>query len=171
MNTTPLPAPAEMTPRERWMALLERRTPDRIPTDIWATDEVYQRLFRDLGCSTYEALWRKLHIGIDAKTIEIRAIEVTSNSVGDAPVLPSLLEQIDRHEALLSVSGSGAYVTKVCSIRLGSGEVFFLSLVFSTQTLRMLRALASSSKIKNNITRSIRKQKILYINSTIKHKN
>lgn len=51
-----------MTPRERWMALLERRSPDRIPTDIWATDEVYQRLFRDLGCSTYEALWRKLHI-------------------------------------------------------------------------------------------------------------
>ena len=58
--------------------------------------------------------WRKLHIGIDAQTLEIRAIEVTPNSVGDAPVLPSLLGQIDPHEALLSVSGDGAYDTKAC---------------------------------------------------------
>ena len=56
----------------------------------------------------------KLHIGIDAQTLEIRAIEVTPNSVGDAPVLPSLLGQIDPNEALLSVSGDGAYDTKAC---------------------------------------------------------
>jgi IS5 family transposase len=37
----------------------------------------------------YRRQWRKLHIGIDAQTMEIRAIEVTPNSVGDAPVLPS----------------------------------------------------------------------------------
>ena len=57
----------------------------------------------------YRRQWRKLHIGIDAQTLEIRAIEVTPNSVGDAPVLPSLLGQIDLDEALLSVSGDGAY--------------------------------------------------------------
>ena len=62
----------------------------------------------------YRRQWRKLHIGIDAQTMEIRAIEVTPNSVGDAPVLPSLLGQIDPHEALLSVSGDGAYDTKGC---------------------------------------------------------
>ena len=62
----------------------------------------------------YRRQWRKLHIGIDAQTLEIRAIEVTPNSVGDAPVLPSLLGQIDPHEALLSVSGDGAYDTKAC---------------------------------------------------------
>ncbi len=62
----------------------------------------------------YRRQWRKLHIGIDAQTMEIRAIEVTPNSVGDAPVLPSLLGQIDPHEALLSVSGDGAYDTKAC---------------------------------------------------------
>ena len=46
--------------------------------------------------------------------MEIRAIEITPNSVGDAPVLPSLLGQIDPHEALLSVSGNGDYDTKAC---------------------------------------------------------
>ena len=38
-------------------------------------------------------LWRKIHIGIDEGTIEIRAVEVTS-SIGDAPMLPDLLDQI-----------------------------------------------------------------------------
>jgi hypothetical protein len=62
----------------------------------------------------YRRQWRKLHIGIDAQTMEIRALEVTPNSAGDAPVLPSLLGQIDPNEALLSVSGDGAYDTKAC---------------------------------------------------------
>lgn len=52
----------EMTPRERWLALLDRRPVDRIPTDYQATAEVTQRLRRDLGCASEEALWRKLHI-------------------------------------------------------------------------------------------------------------
>ena len=51
-----------MTPRERWLALLDRKTPDRIPTDYQATDEVTARLRRDLGCADDEALYRKLHI-------------------------------------------------------------------------------------------------------------
>ena len=41
----------EMTPRERWLALLERKTPDRVPTDYQATEEVTARLRRDLGCA------------------------------------------------------------------------------------------------------------------------
>ena len=35
--------------------------------------------------------WRKIHIGIDAETLEVRAVEMTSNRIGDAPVLPDLL--------------------------------------------------------------------------------
>ena len=62
----------------------------------------------------YRRQWRKLHLGIDAQTMEIRALEVTTNSVGDAPMLPALLGQIDPTEALLSVSGDGAYDTKAC---------------------------------------------------------
>jgi Transposase DDE domain len=62
----------------------------------------------------YRRQWRKLHIEIGGRTLEIRAIEITPNSVGDAPMLPSLLGKIDTHEALLSVTGDGAYDTKAC---------------------------------------------------------
>ena len=51
-----------MTPRERWLAILAGRKPDRIPTDLWSTPEVLERLKRDLDCPTEEALWRKLHV-------------------------------------------------------------------------------------------------------------
>lgn len=30
--------------------------------------------------------WRKVHLGIDASTLEIWAMEVTDNSIGEAPV-------------------------------------------------------------------------------------
>ncbi|MDZ7854814.1 IS5 family transposase [Sphaerotilus sp.] len=62
----------------------------------------------------YRRQWRKVHLGIDAETLEIRAIEVTDNSVGDAPMLPELLSQIPDEEAVLSVSGDGAYDTQDC---------------------------------------------------------
>jgi hypothetical protein len=60
----------------------------------------------------YRRQWRKVHLGIDAETLEIRAIEVTSNRVGDAQVLPDLLAQISADEMIASVSGDGAYDTK-----------------------------------------------------------
>jgi uroporphyrinogen decarboxylase len=52
----------DMTPRQRWLALLENEPVDRIPTDYQATPEVTQRLLRELGCTDEEALWRKLHV-------------------------------------------------------------------------------------------------------------
>jgi uroporphyrinogen decarboxylase len=51
-----------MTPRERWLAVLERRTPDRIPMDYWTTAEAQEKLMRHLGVSTTEALHERLHI-------------------------------------------------------------------------------------------------------------
>ena len=62
----------------------------------------------------YRRQWRKVHLGIDASTLEIRAIEVTDNSVGDAPMLPGLLAQIPPDEPIASVRGDGAYDTKDC---------------------------------------------------------
>ncbi|MFT7402472.1 MAG: hypothetical protein ACI83N_002076, partial [Hydrogenophaga sp.] len=62
----------------------------------------------------YRRQWRKVHLGIDAHTLEIGAIEVTDNSVGDAPMLPELLAQIPLDEALASVSAGGACDTKAC---------------------------------------------------------
>jgi uroporphyrinogen decarboxylase len=52
----------EMTPRQRWLALLDHKTPDRIPADYQATEEVTARLCRDLDCGDQESLFRKLHI-------------------------------------------------------------------------------------------------------------
>lgn len=51
-----------MTPRQRWLALLNREKPDRIPTDYWATPEVTQRLIGELECGDEWGLYRKLHI-------------------------------------------------------------------------------------------------------------
>jgi hypothetical protein len=62
----------------------------------------------------YRRQWRKVHLGIDAATLEIRAIEVTDNTTGDAPMLPCLLDQIPAEESIASVSGDGAYDTKGC---------------------------------------------------------
>jgi hypothetical protein len=51
---------------------------------------------------------------VDAQTLEIRAIEVTDNAIGDSPMLPQLLAQIPEDELLCSVSADGAYDTKAC---------------------------------------------------------
>jgi hypothetical protein len=59
-------------------------------------------------------LWRKIHIGIDEQTLEIRAIEVTSSSIGDAPILPDLLNQIPPDQELGRVTADGAYDTRKC---------------------------------------------------------
>ena len=59
-------------------------------------------------------IWRKLHIGIDEGSLEIRAVEMTGNEIGDAPVLPALLEQIPADEEIVSVTADGAYDTRQC---------------------------------------------------------
>ena len=64
--------------------------------------------------ASYRRQWRKVHIGIDAETLDIRAIEVTTNAIGAAPVLPDLLAQIPADEPIRSVGGDGAYDTKKC---------------------------------------------------------
>lgn len=48
------------------------------------------------------------------QALEIRAIEVTDSTTGDAPMLHCLLEQMSSDEALASVIGDGAYDTKRC---------------------------------------------------------
>ena len=62
----------------------------------------------------YRRQWCKVHLAIDAHTLDIRAIEVTDNATGDARMLPELLSQIPAHEPIASVGGDGAYDTKAC---------------------------------------------------------
>ena len=52
--------------------------------------------------------WRKLHLGVEANTREIVAVELTTDDVGDVTELPRLLDQIDGGVA--SMTGDGAYV-------------------------------------------------------------
>lgn len=59
-------------------------------------------------------VWRKIHLGIDEETLEIRAVEVTSGNVGDAPTLPDLLAQIPANEDIAAVTADGAYDTRAC---------------------------------------------------------
>ena len=59
-------------------------------------------------------VWRKVHLGVDEKTLEIRAVEFTSSDIGDAPMLPELLDQIPSDQEIASVTADGAYDTRKC---------------------------------------------------------
>jgi uroporphyrinogen decarboxylase len=51
-----------MTPRERWLAVLQRKTPDRVPMDYWTTNEARDKLMKHLGVADDRALYQRLHI-------------------------------------------------------------------------------------------------------------
>jgi len=51
-----------MTPRERWLAVLQRRKPDRVPMDYWGTEEASAMLRKHLGCRTIDQALAKLHV-------------------------------------------------------------------------------------------------------------
>lgn len=51
-----------MTPRERWLAVLTRQTPDRVPMDYWGTPEATDKLIKHLGCTDFDAACERLHI-------------------------------------------------------------------------------------------------------------
>ena len=51
-----------MTPRERWLAVLQHRIPDRVPTDYWTTDEAHARLKAHMGIVDDDVLYERLHI-------------------------------------------------------------------------------------------------------------
>ncbi|MBM3493184.1 MAG: uroporphyrinogen-III decarboxylase-like protein [Armatimonadetes bacterium] len=55
-----------MTPRERWLAVLTRKRPDRIPMDYWGTPEASRNLMRHLGCASMEEVYDRLHIDAPA---------------------------------------------------------------------------------------------------------
>ena len=68
-----------MTPRERWLAVLGREKPDRVPMDYWTTDEARDKLMRHLGVSDEQTMLRRLHID--------RPISVSPTYVG--PAIPA----------------------------------------------------------------------------------
>jgi hypothetical protein len=59
-------------------------------------------------------LWRKIHLGIDEETLAVRAVEVTGSHIGEAPLLPDLLDQIPADQQIGSVTADGACDTRKC---------------------------------------------------------
>jgi uroporphyrinogen decarboxylase len=51
-----------MTPKERWLAVLNRQKPDRLPMDYWGTQEATEKVLKYLGCATPWEMFEKLHI-------------------------------------------------------------------------------------------------------------
>ena len=50
-----------MTPRERWLAVLQRQKPDRVPMDYWGTAEATEALCQHLEAN-WDGVLRRLHI-------------------------------------------------------------------------------------------------------------
>ena len=59
-------------------------------------------------------VWHKIHLRIDEETMEVRAVEITGSHIGDAPVLPDLLNQIPAYVQIGSVTADGTYDTRKC---------------------------------------------------------
>ena len=57
-----MPTKETMTPRERWLAVLQRKKPDRLPMDYWATTEVTEMLMKHCRCPDELSLFKKLNI-------------------------------------------------------------------------------------------------------------
>lgn len=100
----------------------------------------------------YRRQWRKVHLGIDAQTLEVRAIEITANSVGDAPMLPALLDQIPPEESIESVGGDGAYDTKACHAAIASRGA--CALIPVRKNARPWKANSAGAHARNEILRT-----------------
>lgn len=59
-------------------------------------------------------VWHKIHLGIDGQTLDIRAVEFTRSGIGDASMLPELLDQIPPEQEIGSIAADGAYDTRKC---------------------------------------------------------
>lgn len=51
-----------MDSKERWLAVLQRQTPDRIPMDYWGTPEATHKVMAYLGVNDFWEMCERLHI-------------------------------------------------------------------------------------------------------------
>ncbi|MBM3241233.1 uroporphyrinogen-III decarboxylase-like protein [Candidatus Poribacteria bacterium] len=57
-----------MTPKERWLAVVNREKPDRIPMYYRATGEATAKLLKYMGCQNANEMFKQLHIDSGAGT-------------------------------------------------------------------------------------------------------
>jgi Transposase DDE domain len=63
---------------------------------------------------TKRRVWHRIHIGTEAKSLEIRIAKVTASDVGVAPMLPEPLGQIPPDQKIACVTADGAFDTRKC---------------------------------------------------------
>ena len=51
-----------MTSKERWLAVLQHKKPDRVPMEYWGTPEASEKLVRHLGVPDLGEAMQKLHV-------------------------------------------------------------------------------------------------------------
>jgi hypothetical protein len=96
--------------------------------------------------------WRKVHLGIDADTLAIRAIEVTGSRVGDAPMLPELLDQIPADQPIDKVTADGACDTRGCHTA--------IAVIPSRQNARHWLENTPGAQARNDTVRSTRRPRL-----------
>ena len=99
--------------------------------------------------------WCKVHLGIDAETLEVRAIEVTGSRVGDGPVLPKLLEQIPPEEPIGTVTADGAYDTRACHAAIAARQA--TAVIPTRRNGRPWKESTPGAEARNDILRASRR--------------
>ena len=62
-----------MSPRERVMAAIDHQATDRVPADLWAEEEVWQRLIRDLGARNRDDILEQFNIDLRVRLAGLSA--------------------------------------------------------------------------------------------------
>ena len=99
--------------------------------------------------------WAKIHLGIDAETLEIRAVEVTGSRVGDGPMLPRLLEQIPPDEPIETVTADGAYDTRACHAAIAARQA--TAVIPTRRNGRPWKETTPGARARNDILRASRR--------------
>jgi hypothetical protein len=99
-------------------------------------------------------LWRKIHIGIDEETLERRAIEVTSSTIRDSPILPDLLNQIAPDQEIGSVTGDGAYDARKCHDAIAARNAH--AVIPPRKNTKLWKPNTSGARARNEAVRSSR---------------
>ena len=94
-----------MTPKERWLAVLKRQKPDRVPMDYWGTGEATERLMKHLDCADDEALMKKLHID---RPFAARPEYVGPEELNSSAYLPPYIKNVFGIKGIQTVYGEGA---------------------------------------------------------------
>mgnify|MGYP003666585665 FL=1 len=90
--------------------------------------------------------------GIDEQTLEIRAVEVTSSGIGDAPILADLLNQIPPDQEISSVTADGAYDTRKCHDAIAARNAH--AVIAPRKNAKLWKSDTAGAKVRNEAIRS-----------------